>query len=202
MKKIIIKILSYWLLFLAIFFMGQKIHNLNVALDNSVNNEKAYAAENSGLRENNRVFKLSIDQLEYYKDSLMIAMKKIANENGIKDKRIKALQYQLEHFAKRDTIIVRDTIFKKPGFVLDTCIIDEWNKSCIHLAYPGTIALNNEYNNAKYVTLESHKEPVKVRKWFLPRWFTRKHTVVEVLIIDKNPYVTTPQQRYVEIIDN
>lgn len=202
MKKIIIKILSYLLLFLAIFFMGQKIHNLNVALDNSVNNEKAYAAENSGLRENNRVFKLSIDQLEYYKDSLMIAMKKVANENGIKDKRIKALQYQLEHFAKRDTIIVRDTIFKESGFVLDTCIIDEWNKSCIHLAYPGTIALNNEYNNAKYVTLESHKEPVKVRKWFLPRWFTRKHTVVEVLIIDKNPYVTTPQQRYIEIIDN
>ena len=182
--------------------MGQKIHNLNIALDNSVNNEKAYAAENSGLKESNRVFKLSIEQMEYYNDSLMLEMKKVANDNGIKDRKIKALQYQLEHFAKRDTIIVRDTIFKEPGFVLDTCIIDEWNKSCIYLAYPGTIALNNEYNNAKYVTLNSYKEPVKPRKWFLPRWFTRKHTVVEVLIVDKNPYVTTPQQRYIEIIDN
>lgn len=202
MKKIILRILSYTLLVLAIIFMTNKIRNLNIALDNSINNEKAYAAENSGLKESNRVFKLSIEQMEYYNDSLMLEMKKVANENGIKDKRIKALQYQLEHFAKRDTIIVRDTIFKEPGFILDTCIIDEWNKSCIHLAYPGTIALNNEYNNAKYVTLDSHKEPIKPRKWFLPRWFTRKHIVVEVLIIDKNPYVTTPRQRYIEIIDN
>lgn len=202
MKSILIKIGILVILGLTIFFMGQKIHNLNIALDNSVNNEKAYAAENSGLKESNRVFKLSIEQMEYYNDSLMLEMKKVANDNGIKDRKIKALQYQLEHFAKRDTIIVRDTIFKEPGFVLDTCIIDEWNKSCIYLAYPGTIALNNEYNNAKYVTLNSYKEPVKPRKWFLPRWFTRKHTVVEVLIVDKNPYVTTPQQRYIEIIDN
>lgn len=202
MKSVLIKIGILVVLGLTIFFMGQRIHDLNVALDNSINNEKAYAAENSGLKESNRVFKLSIEQMEYYNDSLMLEMKKVANENGIKDRKIKALQYQLEHFAKRDTIIVRDTIFKEPGFVLDTCIIDEWNKSCIHLAYPGTIALNNEYNNAKYVTLNSHKEPVKPRKWFLPRWFTRKHTVVEVLIVDKNPYVTTPQQRYIEIIDN
>lgn len=56
--------------------MGQRIHDLNIALDNSVNNEKAYAAENSGLKESNRVFKLTIEQLDYYNDSLMLAMKK------------------------------------------------------------------------------------------------------------------------------
>ena len=67
--------------------MGQRIHDLNIALDNSVNNEKAYAAENSGLKESNRVFKLTIEQLDYYNDSLMLAMKKIANDNGIKDKK-------------------------------------------------------------------------------------------------------------------
>lgn len=202
MKKILIKILSYAILIVIIFLMGQKIHNLNVSLDNSINNIKAYAAENSGLIESNRVFKLSIEQMEYYKDSLILEMKKIANDNGIKDKKIQALQYQLEHFAKRDTIILRDTIFRDPNFVLDTCIIDEWNKSCLHLEYPSVIALDNEYKNDKFITLNSHKEPVKPRKWFLPRWFTRKHTVVEVLIIDKNPYVTTPQQRYIEVIDD
>ena len=202
MKKILIKILSYAILIIIIFLMGQKIHNLNVSLDNSINNVKAYAAENSGLIESNRVFKLSIEQMEYYKDSLILEMKKIANDNGIKDKKIKALQYQLEHFVKRDTIILRDTIFRDPNFVLDTCIIDEWNKSCLHLEYPSIIALDNEYKNDKFITLNSHKEPVKPRKWFLTRWFTRKHTVVEVLIIDKNPYVTTPQQRYIEVIDD
>lgn len=202
MKKILIKVLSYVILVIIIFLMGQKIHNLNVSLDNSINNVKAYAAENSGLIESNRVFKLSIEQMEYYNDSLMLEMKKIANDNGIKDRKIQALQYQLEHFAKRDTIILRDTIFRDPNFVLDTCIVDQWNKSCLHMEYPSVIALDNEYKNDKFITLNSHKEPVKPRKWFLPRWFTRKHTVVEVLIIDKNPYVTTPQQRYIEVIDD
>lgn len=202
MKKILIKILSYVILVVIIFLMGQKIHNLNVSLDNSINNVKAYAAENSGLIESNRVFKLSIEQMKYYNDSLILEMKKIANDNGIKDRKIQALQYQLEHFAKRDTIILRDTIFRDPNFVLDTCIVDQWNKSCLHMEYPSVIALNNEYKNDKFITLNSHKEPVKPRKWFLPRWFTRKHTVVEVLIIDKNPYVTTPQQRYIEVIDD
>lgn len=195
MKKIILRILSYTLLVLAIIFMTNKIRNLNIALDNSINNEKAYAAENS-------LFKLSIEQLEYFSDSLMLKMKKVANENKVKDNKIKALQYQLEHFSKKDTIVIRDTIFREPGFVLDTCIVDKWNRSCLHLSYPGTIALSNEYNNEKYITLSSHKEPIKPRKWFLPRWFTRKHTVIEVIIIDQNPYVTTPKQRYIEIIDN
>ena len=200
MKKIIWRILSYAILILTIVLMWQKINNLNIALDNAVNNTKAYAAENSWLKKNNKAFKLSIEQLECYGDSLMLEMKKVANENKIKDNKIKALQYQLEHFSKKDTIVIRDTIFREPGFVLDTCIVD--NRSCLHLSYPGTIALSNEYNNEKYITLSSHKEPVKPRKWFLPRWFTRKHTVIEVIIIDQNPYVTTPKQRYIEIIDN
>lgn len=125
MKKIILRILSYTLLVLAIIFMTNKIRNLNIALDNSINNEKAYAAENSGLKESNRVFKRSIEQLEYFSDSLMLKMKKVANENKVKDNKIKALQYQLEHFSKKDTIVIRDTIFREPGFVLDTCIVDK-----------------------------------------------------------------------------
>ena len=119
----------------------------------------------------------------------------------IKDKKIKSLQYQLEHYSKRDTLILRDTVFKDPNFVLDTCIIDRWNKSCLHLQYPGTIALSNEYENEKFITLSSHREPIKPRKWFLPRWFTKKQTIVEVLVVDENPYVKTKQQRFVEIID-
>jgi uncharacterized protein (DUF3084 family) len=98
---------------------------LNIALDNAVNNTKAYAAENSSLEKSNKVFKLSIEQLEYFSDSLMLEMKKVANESKVKDNKIKALQYQLEHFSKKDTIVIKDTIFREPGFVLDTCIVDK-----------------------------------------------------------------------------
>lgn len=202
MKKFIINFISYSILIVIILLMCNKINILHKQLDNSINNEKAYAIENSKLIERNRVFKLSIDQLEYYNDSLLVKMKKIANENNIKDKKIKMLQYQLEHFIKRDTILVRDTIFRESDFILDTCITDEWNKSCIHLAYPNIIALSNEYKNDKYVILNSHKELIKPRKWFLPKLFTRKHIIVEILVVDKNPYVTTSKQRYVEIIND
>lgn len=201
MKKIIIKIFIYGFTILLIWLMGVEIRQLRTDLSNATTNIKAYAAENDELKKSHITFQVERKSLELYNDSLTRKMREIANENKIKDKKINALQYQLEHFFKKDTIFIRDTIFKEPDFVLDTCIIDQWNKSCLHLAYPGVIAISNEYNNEKYITLHSHKEPIKPRKWFLPRWFTRKHTIVEVLIVDKNPYVTTPKQRYIEIID-
>lgn len=201
MKKIIIKIFIYGFTILLIWLMSVEIRQLRTDLSNATTNIKAYAAENDELKKSHITFQVERKSLELYNDSLTRKMREIANENKIKDKKINALQYQLEHFFKKDTIFIRDTIFKEPDFVLDTCIIDEWNKSCLHLAYPGVIAISNEYNNEKYITLHSHKEPIKPRKWFLPRWFTRKHTIVEVLIVDKNPYVTTPKQRYIEIID-
>ena len=80
-------------------------------------------------------------------------------------------------------------------------MIDKWNSTCLHLEYPNLISITNEYNNEKYIILDSHKEPIKDRKWFFPRWFTKKHIVVEVTVVDENPYVTTKKQRFIEIID-
>lgn len=200
MKSILIKFGVLTILGLTIFFMWKRINDLNRDLDNAVNNEKAYAAENSGLKENNQEFKLTLDQMGYYKDSIFIAMKSMAKELKIKDKNIKSLQYQLEHFSKRDTLILRDTIFKDVNFVLDTCISDKWNKSCLYMRYPNFIALNNSYINEKYLIINTRRETIKPRKWFLSRWFSKKHTIAEITVVDLNPYVTTPKQRFVEII--
>ena len=201
MKRIIIKIIIWILMVLAILGLCLHINNLNTQLSNSINNEKAYAAENSNLRDKNLVYKLSIEQMEYFQDSLMIEMKRIANENGIKDRHIKNLQYQLEHFYKRDTIIIRDTIFKDPTFHLDTCLVDEWNKTCLSLSYPGNIGISNSYKNEKFVIVNSKKENIKPYKCFLGKWFGKKHIILEIDVIDKNPYVETERQRFIEIID-
>lgn len=200
MKRIIIKIIIWTIMILAILGLCWHINNLNEQLSNSINNEKAYAAENSNLRDKNLVYKLSIEQMEYFQDSLMIEMKRIANENGIKDRHIKNLQYQLEHFYKRDTIIIRDTIFKDPKFHLDTCLVDEWNKTCLSLSYPGNIGISNSYRNEKFIIVNSRKENIKPYKCFLGKWFGKKHTILEIDIIDKNPYVETERQRFIEII--
>lgn len=201
MKRIIIKIIIWILMVLAILGLCWHINNLNTQLSNSINNEKAYAAENSNLRDKNLVYKLSIEQMEYFQDSLMVEMKKVANDNGIKDKHIRNLQYQLEHFSKRDTIILRDTIFKETLFYLDTCIIDNWNKTCLSLSYPGNIGISSSYKNEKYIVVNSNKEPIKPSKCKFVNFFRRKHTVLEIDVIDKNPYVETKRQRFIEIID-
>lgn len=201
MKRIIIKIIIWIIMILAILGLCWHINNLNTQLSNSINNEKAYAAENSTLRDKNLVYKMSIEQLEYFQDSLMIEMKKVANENGIKDRHIKNLQYQLEHFSKRDTIVLKDTIFRDQTFHLDTCLIDEWNKTCLSLSYPGNIGISNSYKNEKFIIVNSKKENIKPYKCFLGKWFGKKHTVLEIDVVDKNPYVETERQRFIEIID-
>lgn len=200
MKQIIVKIILIILTILLIIGLFHRINVLNNQLSNSINNEKAYAAENSTLRDKNLVYKMSIEQMEYFQDSLMIEMKKVANDNGIKDKHIRNLQYQLEHYSKKDTIVLRDTIFKDPTFYLDTCIIDNWNKTCLSLSYPGNIGISNSYKNEKYIVVNSKKEPIKPGKCKFVNFFRRKHTILEIDVIDKNPYVETERQRFVEII--
>lgn len=200
MKQVIIKLILIVLTILLIIGLFHRINVLNNQLSNSINNEKAYAAENSTLRDKNLVYKMSIEQLEYFQDSLMLEMKKVANENGIKDRHIKNLQYQLEHFSKKDTIILRDTIFKDPTFHLDTCLVDDWNKTCLSLSYPGNIGISNSYKNEKFIIVNSRKENIKPYKCFLGKWFGKKHTVLEIDVVDKNPYVETERQRFIEII--
>ena len=202
MKRIIIEIIIVIGVIVAIVALSARINYLNQELDLATNNVKAYASENSKLKNRNLVFELTLEQMEYYNDSLLHQMKKVANDNGIKDKQIRSLQYQLEHFYKRDTLIIRDTIFKDPTFHLDTCIQDKWSKTQLSLKYPGNIGIKNTYYNNKYIIVDSHKEPIKERKWFLPRWFTRKHIVAEITVVDENPYVSTPKQRFVQIINN
>lgn len=186
---------------MTIIIMHNQIQSLTDQLSVSVSNEKAYAAENSDLNEKNRVFQFTISQLQYSNDSLSVKMMDIVRENSIKERDIQSLQYQLEHFEKTDTIILRDTIFRDPTFRLDTCIMDEWNTSCISLAYPGQIGISNSYVNEKYIIVNSKREPIRPHKCGFVNFFRKKHTVLEIEVIDKNPYVETERQRFIEIID-
>lgn len=186
---------------MTIIIMHNQIQSLTDQLSVSVSNEKAYAAENSDLNEKNRVFQFTISQLQYSNDSLSVKMMDIVRENSIKERDIQSLQYQLEHFEKTDTIILRDTIFRDPTFRLDTCIMDEWNTSCISLAYPGQIGISNSYVNEKYIIVNSKREPIRPHKCGFVNFFRKKHTVLEIDVIDKNPYVETERQRFIEIIN-
>ena len=171
--------------------------NLSVA----ITNEKAYISENSSLKEESRVFKFTVDQLTYYNDSLTQSMEKVRKELKIKDKNIKQMQYLLYEASKRDTIVFRDTIFTN-SVSIDTIVGDKWYNLKLRLRYPSTVIANPTFVSEKYIMVSMRKETIDPPKknWLL-RLFQKKHRVAEVEVVEKNPYINSEKQRFIEIIN-
>ena len=83
-----------------------------------ISNQKAFIAENSSLKNENRVFKFTIEQLNYYNDSILQKMNDVKKELKIKDKNLKQLQYLLSVSTKKDTVLFTDTIFRDKSLAL------------------------------------------------------------------------------------
>ena len=202
MKRLIIEICVVLAAIAAITLYQKQVNNLKTSLDYAENNVKAYASLNDSITQNNRVFSLKIEDLTRLNDSLFLEMKSVSDRLKIREDRIRQMQYMMESYNKTDTVVVRDTIFKETGFKLDTMFGDEWGKTRLQLEHPNTIIVGHSYTNKKHVIFASYKEPIKERKWFLPRWFTRKRTYVEATVVDENPYVETKETRFIECLDN
>lgn len=167
----------------------------------SIENVKAYDMELSGLKDNNRVFKLTVEQLNYFNDSITKKLNESRKQLGIKDKYLQQLQYELLTVSKPDTMKLKDTIFVN-NFKLDTILGDKWVRTNLHLQYPSTVAIKPEVILERHTFINGKRETVNPpKKFFLFRWFQRKHTVVEVNIRELNPYVVNKEQRYIQIID-
>lgn len=167
----------------------------------SVSNEKAFINENSKLKENNRLFKFTIEQLSYYNDSILKSMDSIRTKLKIKDSELKQMQYLLTTSTKADTIIFKDIIFKEPTTNIDTVIKDKWYSIKLGLSYPSNIYVEPCFTSEKYIIINSKKETVKPpKKCWLLRVFQKKHNIVEINIIENSPYIKTNQQKFIEII--
>lgn len=200
MKKYIIILIL--ILVGAVAYLSYQNKQLTTKYETSIENIKAYDAQLSGLKDNNRVFKLTIDQLNYSNDSIINRMKEVQKELGIKDKRLQQLQYEASHAQRVDTIILKDTLFRDPQLRLDTIVGDKWFKTNLHLEFPSTIALKPEIELERYTFINGKRETVNPpKKFFLFRWFQKKHTVVEVNVREMNPYVKNKTQRFIQIIE-
>lgn len=200
MKKYILFIIL--ILIGAIAYLLYQNKQLTTKYETSIENIKAYDAQLSGLKDNNRVFKLTIDQLNYSNDSIINKMKEVQKELGIKDKRLQQLQYEASHAQRADTIILKDTLFRDPQLKLDTIVGDKWFKTNLHLEFPSTIALSPEIELERFTYINGRKETVNPpKKFFLFRLFQKKHIVTEIIIREMNPYVKNKTQRFIEIID-
>lgn len=195
-------IISIIILVSIISFLGYTNKKLSNQYAIAYENIKAYDAELSGLRGDTKVYKLTIEQLNYFNDSIIKKMKVVQKELGIKDKRLQQLQYEASHAQRADTIILKDTLFRDPQLKLDTIVGDKWFRTNLHLEFPSTIALKPEIELERYTFINGKRETVNPpKKFFLFRWFQKRHTVIEVNVREMNPYVKDKTQRFIQIIE-
>ena len=168
----------------------------------SMSNQKAFIAENSSLKEENRIFKFTVEQLNHYNDSILQKMNEVRKELKIKDRDLKQMQYLLSEAQKKDTIVLRDTLFREPTLKIDTLLGDRWYQMKLGLRYPSTIITEPKFVSEKYVIVDYKKETINPpKKCAIARWFQKKHKIVEVEVVEKNPYIENKQQRFIEIVE-
>lgn len=181
--------------------LSRRNQELRESLSIAVSNEKALMEERDSVSNSNRVLHLTIEQLEYYGDSISRKLLDAQRELKIKDKNLKQMQYLLSEAEKKDTVVFRDTIFRNPDLRIDTVLGDRWYQVRLGLRYPNTVAVNPKFVSEKIILVDYRKETVEPpKKCFLARWFQKKHKIVEVEVIENNPYIENKQQRFVEII--
>nr|DAV45399.1 MAG TPA: hypothetical protein [Caudoviricetes sp.] len=189
-------------LFVGICILYNKNQSLMGELSVLVSNQKASIAENSSLKDENRVFKFTVEQLNYYNDSILQKMNDVRKELKIKDKNIKQLQYLLSVSTKKDTVLFTDTLFRDKELALDTIIGDKWYNIRLGLKYPNLIYTEPTFTSEKYIIVNKKRETVNPpKKFFLFRWFQKKHWVMEVHIKEENPYIKEANNKFVEIIE-
>lgn len=190
------------LLAVSTYTLYNRNQDLKEEISVSMSNQKAFIAESSSLKEENRVFKFTVEQLNYYNDSILQKMNEVRKELKIKDKDLKQMQYLLSEATKKDTIVFRDTLFREPTLDIDTIIGDKWYSIRLGLKYPNLITTNPTFISEKYIIVNKKKETINPpKKFFLFRWFQRKHWVMEVNIKEKNPYIKEVNNKFVEIIE-
>jgi regulator of replication initiation timing len=124
MKKYLIIIGLILTVIGVIYGLSMRIKSLNSQLDAAQTNTKALMQQNLELDNSSRTLKLTIDQLEYAKDSISKKLVTALEDNHVNKKKIQRLQYQLTTNFRVDTITFRDTLFRE--FVdIDTTIRDQ-----------------------------------------------------------------------------
>lgn len=201
--KLIILLGAILITFLSIFILYQENQRLKEELSYTTINMNAYDLENSHLKDRILVYQFSVDQLNYLKDSILVEMNNVRKELNIKDDNIRRLEYIASTASRTDTIYIRetDTIFREPDFHIDTLKEDEWYSLHLEMSYPNKVTVTPSFKSEKYIITHSRRETIKPpKKCAIGRWFQKKHNVLEVEIVEKNPYIVNDKQKFVEII--
>lgn len=200
MKKILIYIMLIILTLGIIFTQGYVIRDLRRSVDNATNNYKAAMCHIDSLNNRFVEYRIDIANLTYYGDSISAKLNDAYRQIGIREKNIKRLEYIASKAKIKDSIFIKDTIFVK-DVDIDTTITNRWYSIGVSLDYPNKIEVNPTVLSEKYIVSHSSKETIdKPKRFFLWRWFQRKHNIIRVEVVEENPYITNTQTKFIEIV--
>lgn len=168
----------------------------------AVENTKAYQQQLTNNQKEIIAFKFTIEQLQYFNDSITNKLLEKQKELDIKNDNIEQMQYIMSEFNTSDTIILSDTIFLQPDFYLDTVLGDKWMNTSLEMKYPNFISIKPTVKSEKSVIVYSEKETVNPpKKFFLCRWFQKKHTVLKIVVEEENPYIINQMNVFYDVIE-
>jgi anti-anti-sigma regulatory factor len=198
-KTIAIIAIIFVVLCSVISFLGFRINSLQEELNTYDNNFKALNLENSRLQEGIIAYKLDIEQLEYINDSIIEDLNNTRKELKIKDKELLQMQKIKTEITTKDSIFIKDTIFRENFVRLDTLVKDQWHSLAIQLE-PTKLSIQAKYTSDLNVFAKSSKEIIGTpKKCFVGRLFQKKYKVIRVDVIDKNPYSVIKESKFVII---
>lgn len=201
MKKYIriIKIVLVILVVLVITILSINNSKLKESISIYDNNFKALNLEKDSLSKAAIAYRFNVEQLEYINDSIIEDLNNTRKQLQIKDKEILQMQSIKSEIRTKDSILIKDTIFRNNFIKLDTVITDKWHTVAISLQ-PSKLTIDSKYRSELQVFAKSSKEIMGTpKKCFIGRWFQKKHRVIRVEVHDKNPNAIITEKKFIII---
>jgi hypothetical protein len=96
---------------------------------------------------------------------------------------------------------MNDTILQPVINNIDTVIGDDWYRLRLKMSYPDTLIFSPNFKSSQYIIAHLKKETIDPpKKWWWQRLFQRKHRVLCVEVVERNPYINVKTNKYVEVI--
>lgn len=175
---------------------------LKTKYDTAMTNQNAYISNLNSAENQVHVYKLTIDDLRHINDSITNECLALKKSLRIKDRDLKQMQYLYSHYTHTDTVIFKDTLYLDPDLCLDTVVGDEWVSTRIEMIWPSYISVTPDVRSEKKILVYLKKETVEAPKpTWIGRLFQKKHKVANVVIDEKNPYISDQLNEFIEITE-
>jgi hypothetical protein len=87
------------------------------------------------------------------------------------------------------------------GVALDTLLKDDWSRLAIRAEYPNLLDVDYSFKNETLVIMHDSRVTVDPpKKCWLARLFQKKQTIVEIDVVQENPYCENKEQKFIKIV--